>query len=73
MFDKLKEVFKQLPNEKIIEAITHIPGVQLGGMFLSFLNDIPARYNSMSEEKKQALFESLVSAGTKAANDYAKK
>lgn len=58
-------------TEKIVEILEHIPVVNLVPLFVKVANDIPARWDNLPDEKKQALFEALVAAGTKAAVNYA--
>lgn len=60
-------------NGKLFEVIDKIPVVNLVPMFAKMASDFPARWEALPEERKQALFEALVAAGTKAAASYASK
>lgn len=59
--------------EKLKAILDHVPVVNLIPVVDKMITDFPKRWENLSDEKKQALFESLVAAGTKAAMNYASK
>ena len=53
--------------------LKNIPGLNIPTILWKILESAPHYWENLPEEQKQALVNALVAAGTKAAQDYAKK
>lgn len=49
------------------------PGLNIPPLLWKIMSEVPSYWDKLPEDQKQALFNALVAAGTKAANEYAKK
>lgn len=56
-----------------VSDLQKIPGLNIPPLVWKIMSEVPEYWDKLPEDQKQALFNALVAAGTKAANEYAKK
>jgi hypothetical protein len=62
-----------LAVKKAFDGALKAPGLNIPPLLWKIMSEVPSYWDKLPEDKKQALFNALVAAGTKAANEYAKK
>ena len=51
----------------------NVPGLNIPPLLWKIMSEVPEYWDKLPADQKQALFNALVAAGTKAASEYAKK
>lgn len=59
--------------KKAVEGALKAPGLNIPPLLWKIMSEVPGYWDKLPEDQKQAFFNALVAAGTKAANEYAKK
>lgn len=59
--------------KKAFDGALKAPGLNIPPLLWKIMSEVPSYWDKLPEDQKQALFNALVAAGTKAANEYAKK
>jgi len=62
-----------LAVKKAFDDALKVPGLNIPPLLWKIMSEVPEYWDKLPEDQKQALFNALVAAGTKAANEYAKK
>jgi hypothetical protein len=65
---KIGKAFKTAFKEAL-----KVPGLNIPPLLWKIMSEVPTYWDKLPEDQKQALFNALVAAGTKAASEYAKK